>query len=60
MAPQLHRYNEKHDEALHAIFDLLKQHLPDGYSVIGDLQDQSPFTFPTHIARTDLRPDIVV
>ena len=60
VALQLCRYNERHDEALHVIFDLLKQHLPEGYSVIADLQDQSPFTFPTHIARTDLRPDIVV
>ena len=60
VALQLRRYNVRHDNVLHVIFNLLKEHLPAGQSVIADLQDQSPYTFPPHIARTDLRPDIVV
>jgi len=42
------------------IFNLLRNHLPPGNSIIADLPDHLPYTFPPHIATTDLRPDIVV
>ena len=60
VALQLRRYNIRHDQVLRVIFNLLRDHLPPGHSIIADLTDQSPFTFPPHIASTDLRPDIVV
>ena len=60
VALQLRRYNARHDEVLRVIFNLLKEHLPTGHSIIADFQDHSSYTFPPHIARTDLRPDIVV
>ena len=60
VALQLRRYNTRHDRVLQVIFNLLKDHLPPGHSIIADLPDQLPFTFPPHIASTDLRPDIVV
>ena len=60
VALQLRRYNARHDEVLRIIYNFLKEHLHSNESIIADLQDLSPFTFPPHIAKTDLRPDIVV
>ena len=36
------------------------KNLPAGHSVIADLQDQSLYIFPPHLARTGLRLHIVV
>lgn len=36
------------------------KNLPAGHSIIADLQDQSLYIFPPHLARTDLRLQIVV
>ena len=55
--PELRRYNDRHDQVLRVIF---RDHLPSDNSIIADLPDQLPFTFPPHRASTDLRPDIVV
>lgn len=44
VALQLTRYNVGHDEVLHVIYTL----------------DQPVYIFPPHVARTDLRPDIVI
>ena len=60
VALQLRRYNSRHDQVLQVIFNLLKDYLPPSHSIIADLPDQCPYTFPPHIASTDLRPDIVV
>ena len=60
VALQLRRYNSRHDQVLQVIFNLLKDHLPPGHSIIADLPNQLPYTFPPHIASSDLRPDIVV
>ena len=35
-------------------------HLNNHQSIIAYLQDSSPYVFPSHIAMTDLRPDIIV
>ena len=45
---------------LHLIHNFLKEHLPSNINIIADLPDTSPYVFPPHIAKTDLRPDIVV
>ena len=42
------------------IFTFLKEYLPPDHSIIADLQEHSPYTFPPLIASTDPRPDIVV
>ena len=42
------------------IFNFLSEHLPPAHSIIADLHDEPPFTFPLHIASTDHRPDIVI
>ena len=60
VALQLRRFNYRHDLVLKVIYNLIKNHLPLGHSIIADLPDQPTFTFPPHIANTDLRPDIVV
>ena len=60
VALQLRRYNVRHDDVLRVIFMLLKEHLPANHSIIADLQDQPIYVFPPHVARTDLRPDIVI
>ena len=57
VALQLRRYNVRHDEVLHLLYSFLKEYL---HTNIADLQDLSPYVFPPHIAKTDLRPDIVV
>ena len=53
-------YNTRHDKVLQIIYNLLKENLHTNQSIIADLQDLSPYIFPPHIAKTDLRPDIVV
>ena len=60
VALQLRRYNTRHDKVLQIIYNLLKEHLHTNQSIIADLQDLSPYVFPPHIAKTDLRLDIVV
>ena len=60
VALQLRRYNVRHDAVLQVVYNLLKEHLHSDQSIIADLQDQSSYVFPPHIAKTDLRPDIVV
>ena len=49
-----------HDKVLQVIYNFLKEHLPTYQSIIADLHNLSPYLFPPHIARTDLRPDIVI
>lgn len=60
VALQLRRYNVRHDEVLHLLYSFLKEYLHTNQHIIADLQDLSPYVFPPHIAKTDLRPDIVV
>ena len=56
-ALEARRYNQRHDRVLQAIFDFIKERLPDTTLVSADLQ--GGYHFPTHIAETELRPDIV-
>ncbi len=58
--PHLRRYNVRHDGVLDVIYSFVSTNLPRGYRIIADLPNQAPFTFPPHIATTDLRPDLVV
>ena len=51
VALQLRRYNARHDEVLHTIYNFLQQHLDTSQSIIADLPESSPFTFPPHIAK---------
>ena len=60
VALQLRRFNVRHDQVLRVIFNFLTEHLPPAHSIIADLHDEPLFTFPPHIASTDLRPDIVI
>ena len=59
VALQLRRYNTHHDTVLEVIKSGIKPLLSDGDSVIADLHKQEPYTFPTHIAYTDLHPNLV-
>ena len=60
VALDLRRYNARHDGVLDVIHSFVSPNLPRGYQAIVDLPDQAPYTFPPHIATTDLRPDLVV
>ena len=60
VALELRRYNARHDKVLRTIYNFLKQHLDTSQSIIADVPESSPFTFPSHIAKTDLQSDIVV
>ncbi len=60
VALNLRRYNLRHDSVLDVIHSFVSTILPSGYQTIVDLPTQAPFTFPPHIATTDLRPDLVV
>ena len=57
VALQLRRYDMRHNQVLEAIAATIREHLPPSTSMSVDLSDG--YTFPTHIAATDLRPDIV-
>ena len=51
------RYNTRHDAVLAELYSTITENLPQGTRSIADLE--SEYTFPLHIALTDLRPDIV-
>ena len=51
------RYNTRHDAVLAELYSTFTKNLPQGTRSITDLE--SEYTFPLHIALTDLRPDIV-
>ena len=58
-ALELRRYNQRHDSVLQLIANSLKCHCPPEFHVMADLPD-STYAFPSSIAATDLRPDLVV
>ena len=60
VALKLRWYNTRHDEVLRVIYNLLKEHPHFNQSIIADLHDLTLYVFAPHIAKTDLRPDIVV
>jgi hypothetical protein len=53
-ALQLRRYNSQHDAEL---YSTIKISLPEGTRSLADLD--TDYTFPSHLAPTDLRPDVV-
>lgn len=57
VARDLRRYNQRHDLVLGEIADAIRQKLPPSAGFSVDLKDN--YSFPLHIASTDLRPDIV-
>ena len=57
VARDLRRYNQRHDLVLEEIADAIRQKLPPSAGFSADLNDN--YSFPLHIACTDLRPDIV-
>ena len=57
-ALELRRYNKRHDEVLKHLYQEIKEHIPSTASSTVDLQDN--YSFPKHIAQTDLQPDIIV
>ena len=59
VALDMRRYNERHDMVLQVIFKFLSKQSPESHHVIADLP-LSTYTFPTAIALTDLRPDLVL
>ena len=54
------RYNQRHDLVLSAICKFLVDVLDEDYTVISDLADSVTYLFPTILATTDLRPDLVI
>ena len=51
------RYNTRHDAVLAELSKTISQSLPQGTSVITDLGPD--YSFPLHLATTDLRPGMV-
>ena len=56
-ALDLRQYDDGHNQVLQAMANIIQDHLPSSTSMTVDLSDG--YSFPTHIAATDLRPDIV-
>ena len=59
MALQLRRFNERHDSVLKVIFEHLQHQCAEEYCILVDLPGEN-YSFPTSVAPTDLRPDLVV
>ena len=57
-ALQLRRYNQRHDRVLAVIKQLVLEYIPETHQLTADLDNS--YQFPTEIAATSLRPDIVV
>ena len=61
VALELRHFNKRHDTVLQVIADFLKAHCLPEYEIIADLHGStSIYNFPSSIASTDLRPDLVV
>ena len=58
-ALELRRYNQRHDSILQMIVNSLQVHCPAGFQIMADIPNSS-YSFPSSIATTDLRPDLVV
>ena len=58
VALKLHRYNHRHDAILSSITSFLSSNLLPSYQMTTDIG--SEYIFPSHIASTDLRSDIVM
>ena len=59
VALELRRYNLRHDNVLQVIVDSLQSQCPPEYQIMADLPN-STYDFPSSVASTDLRPDLVV
>ena len=57
-ALQLRRYNQRHNRVLAVIKQLILEYIPEIHQLTTDLDDA--YQFPTEIAATSLRPDMVV
>ena len=57
VALELRRYNTRHDQILQIIEEFMKQQVSEDVVVVADLAEQ--YQFPTSLAFTDLRPDLV-
>ena len=56
-ALELRRYNARHDTVLQAITKFMQQQVSEDVVIVADLDQQ--YLFPTSLAFTDLRPDLV-
>ena len=59
VALDLRRYNVRHDAVLEVIDQFVRENCPPDIEAITDLPAYD-YTFPTCIAATDLRPDVVL
>ena len=59
VALELRRYNQRHDNVLQVIVESLQSQCPPQYQIMADPPD-STYHFPSTVASTDLRPDLVV
>ena len=50
----------RHNAILEVIENVIKSLLSEGDCLLADLQSSQPYTFPPHIAHTDLRRDLVL
>ena len=57
-ALQLRWYNQRHNRVLTIIKQLVLEYVPETHQLTADLDDA--YQFPTKIAATSLRPDMVV
>ena len=60
VALQARRFNNRHDQVLEIITTFVSDHIPENYKVVSDLRQDQPYVFPSALAHTDLRPDLVV
>ena len=50
-------FNSSHNHVIQVITVFVQEHIPDGYKVVVDFQED--YSFPAAFACTDIRPDLV-
>ena len=53
------RYNNRHDDILRTISNFIQKQVLDDVTVLTDLPDCDQYQFPSNLALSDLRPDLV-
>ena len=59
VALQQRRFNNRHDKMLEVITAFVQEHIPSNYQIVSDIYNDQPYNFPSVLAYTDLRPDLV-
>ena len=59
VALQQRRFNNRHDKVLEVITAFVQEHIPSNYQIVSDIYNDQPYNFPSVLAYTDLRPDLV-